>query len=182
MLLDLQGLLACQPFANDVCPTKGDGQQRHQLLQPLRMGEMSLFQAKASTLQAGEERLDLPEPRVVRKRRLCLARCDHNHILTRRETQPADKQRQPPDNLGTLNNQWLLDTLRAKQPPDGNHLAAPVCNFRVFTHLDAEVHFSRAQPREPVTAYKLPVCTKISNRPITKDAPSRASVNNSSSA
>src|SRR5918996_4889460 len=94
MLLDLQGLLECQPLADDMRPAEGNRQQRDQFLQPLRMQKMSLLKAKAPTLQAREERFDLPAARVVRKRRLCAAWRDHDHVLARREAHATDKQRQ----------------------------------------------------------------------------------------
>src|SRR5215210_7698864 len=102
MLLDLQGLLMGQPFANDVCPAKGKGQQRHQLLQPLRMRDVGLFQAKAATLQTRKERLDLPAPGVVRKRRQSPSWRNHNHVFARREPHPTNEQWQSPDDSRLL--------------------------------------------------------------------------------
>src|SRR5947209_2724227 len=171
VLLDLQGLLACQPFTDDVRPAEGEGQQRDQLLQPLGMNNVCLFKAKATTLQAREERFNLPAAGVVRKRRVGRARRDHDHVLTRRKTQPTDKQRQPPDSSRTFKHEWLSNALRAKQARDRNHLAAPVSHTSVLTHPDAKVHPLRAQPLEPLTPDKLTVCTEIRDRVITKDAP-----------
>ena len=171
MLLDLQGLLACQPLADDVRPAESEGQQRNQFLQAFGMNNVRLFQAKAPTLQAREERFNLPAALVVRKRRKCLAWRNHDHVFARRETQPTDKQRQAPDRACAFNDQGFADPLRTEQAPNINQLSTPVCDHSVFTNPDAEVYRLRAQPREPITAHKLPVCTKISNRLITEDAP-----------
>src|SRR5579885_272487 len=171
VLLDLQGLLARQPFANDVCPAESKRQQCDQLLQPLGVGDMSLFQTKAPTLQTREEGFNLPAPSVVRKRRLGEAWRDHDHVLARRETHATNEQGQAPDHSRPLNDEWLSNALMTEQTMDRNLLSTPVCNFRVLTHPDAEVHINRAQPREPILADKLPVRAQIRDRAITEDAP-----------
>src|SRR2546421_5750065 len=93
VLLDLQGLLACQPFTDDVRPAEGEGQQRDQLLQPLGMNNVCLFKAKATTLQAREERFNLPAAGVVRKRPVGRARRGHRHLITPPKTQTPRKKR-----------------------------------------------------------------------------------------
>src|SRR5205085_5278600 len=157
MLLDLQRLTACQPFTDDVCPAERERQQCHQLLEPVGIGDMRLFQAKASTLQTTKQRLDLPTARVIRKGLRGKAGRDHDHVLARRKPRPTNKQRQPPEGAGAFDDQRFIDASRAEQPPSTDQLPAPILNFRVLPHPDAEIDALRAQPREPITAYKLPI-------------------------
>ena len=140
MLLDLQGLKAYQPFTNDVCPAERERQQCHQLLEPVGIGDLRLFQAEASTLQTTKQRLDLPTARVIGKGLRGKARCDHNHILARGKPHATNKQRQPPERAGPRADQCFADALRAEQPPSTDQLSAAILNFRVLPHPDAKIN------------------------------------------
>src|SRR3954471_2688772 len=129
MLLDLQRLLLCQPFTDDMRPAKGERQKCDQLLEPLRMHKMSLFQPEAATLQAAKESFDLPAARVIFHRSRSRTRRDHDDVFARRQAQPSNKERQAPDRADLRDDQRVPDTLRAQQPPDLNGLSAPVLDF-----------------------------------------------------
>jgi len=59
MFLDLDWIGACQPFTDDVRPTKSQSQQSHKFLKSLFLRDMCFFQTKAPTLQATEQCFDV---------------------------------------------------------------------------------------------------------------------------
>src|SRR5215208_6147488 len=117
MLLDLQRLLVRQPFAREVRPAEGQCQQPHQLTQPLGIGDVRRLQAEAARLEAAEERLDLPPPRVVLKQRLGLVGRTHDDVLAVRAPQPRHEQLLPQEPPRPLEQDGAAYALRAEQLP-----------------------------------------------------------------
>src|SRR5215207_8158775 len=88
VLLDPQRLVPRQPLADHYRPAEGERQERHQLLQPLGVGDMRLLQAEAARLEAPEQSLDLPPPAVIGERVGGDARRGDYDVLAARESQP----------------------------------------------------------------------------------------------
>ena len=164
MLLDLQRLLARQPFAREVRPAEGQREQRHQFAQPLGLGDVRLFEAEAARLQTREQRLDLPPPRVVLKQRLGLVRRTDDDVVAVTAPQPRDEQLLPQQPPCPLEQDGAAYALRAEEPTRLHALPAPVRDLGVGSHLDAERKALPAQVREPPQADELPVGAQVSNR------------------
>src|SRR5437868_4085335 len=60
MLLGLERLLLAQPLAHNMRPTKCQRQQGDQFLQALWLKHVRFFKPEAATLQAPEQRFNLP--------------------------------------------------------------------------------------------------------------------------
>src|ERR1051326_2427094 len=117
VLLDLQRLVPRQPPAPEGRPAEGQRQQRYQLPQPFGVGDVRRLQAEAPRLEAGEERLDLPPPRVVLKQRLGLVGRTHDDVLAVRAPQPRHEQLLPQQPPCALEQDGAASSLRAEEVP-----------------------------------------------------------------
>src|SRR5436305_10409043 len=131
MLLERQGLLRAQPLAGDVRPAEGERDERQQLLQPLRLGDVRGFQTEAARLEAAEQRLDLPSLRVVCKGGRDFPLRDDDHILATGQPHPRDMPSLAPDDSRSPKRLTVPDAAVAEQLPGRNRQPAPVGDLRV---------------------------------------------------
>src|SRR5436853_2569992 len=97
MLLRLQGLLLAQPLADNVRPTKRQRQQGKQFLQALRLDDVRFLKPEAATLQASEQRFNLPSLRILSNRLGRIFRRNDDQIFATSKPHPTYPQGQPPD-------------------------------------------------------------------------------------
>src|SRR5437660_1958742 len=157
MLLDFQGLLSTQPFADDMRPAEGERQQRQQLLEPLGVGDVRLFQTEAARLQAPEQRLDFPPPRIIGDGALSLALRDDDQILPTRQAHPADMPALSPEQARADEHQRLIKPAMPEQPTGLHCAPAGVGDQGVRAHPDATRDTFAPQVREPYFANKFAV-------------------------
>src|SRR5436305_5321643 len=155
MLLDFEGFLLAQPFADDVRPTKRQRQQGDQLLQTFRLDHVGFFKPEAATLQTTEQRLDFPSLRIVFYRTGGVSRRHHNQIFAAGQTHSRNRQLQPPDAAALLDDQRFSDCLPAKQSPRRHQLSPPVGDLRVLANANAKRDMVINQTLEPDFANKL---------------------------
>src|SRR5215212_6666438 len=117
VLLDLQRLLVRQPFAREVRPAEGQCEERHQFAQPLGFGDVRRFEAEAARLEAAEEGLNLPPPRVLFQECLGLVRRTHDDVLAVGAPQPRHEQLLPEEPPRALEQDGPAYALRAEQAP-----------------------------------------------------------------
>src|SRR5215207_8447404 len=90
MLLDLQRLVLCQPFSDDVRPAERERQQRQQFLEPLGVGDVRLLKTEAASFQTPEQGLNFPPPGIVGDSSLTLTLRDDDQVFPTRQAHPTD--------------------------------------------------------------------------------------------
>lgn len=146
MLLHLQRLLLAQPLSDDVCPTKGQRQQRDQLLQSLWLNDVRFLKPESSTLQTAEQGFYLPSFRVLLYRLGRILRPNKDQVFSVRKPHPTDPQLKPPDSSSLLEDQRLIQWQSSKQPSGFNQLSSPIGYLSVVTNSDAEIYPLSNQP------------------------------------
>src|ERR1044072_5564680 len=164
MLLDLQWLLSRPPFAREVRPAEGKGEEPHQFAQPVSISDVGRLQAEAARLQAPEQCLDLPAARVIFQQRGRGVRRTDDDVLAVGAPQPRHEQLLPQQPPRATQQDGAASSLRAEQVARLHAPPAPVRDLRVGSHADAEREARAAQVREPTQADELPVRAEVTER------------------
>ena len=109
VFLDVQRFLLGQPHPHRMGPTEGQCQDHQQFAEPVRSGQMGLFQAKAPTFQTAEEGFNSPSASVIRHDGGGKLGREHQQIVAIREAETAEIQRVAPDRAGLLQEQGLAE-------------------------------------------------------------------------
>src|SRR5947209_6598007 len=156
MLFDLQRDHACQLLPRQISPT--EGQQSHQLSQPLSVRHVRRFQTKTSGLQATEQSFNSPSARIISKQQSGFLRADDNHILA--ITAPQDHHKQPlPQDLARPREQDGDACLLCTEQIPGRYplRVARVLHQQILFQSQAKPNALSTQKGQPIHSDKLSV-------------------------
>ena len=163
MLLEFERLLLMEPFADSMTPTEGQRQQSDQPAEPFRVSQVRLLQAKASGLERGKERFNLPPTGVLLDRIFTRRRGDQDQILTAPQVATAKVPLVAPHPARLSDDQRLIDPRGAEELPDRDKLAPSVGHLKVLPQAEVEVDLVLSQPGEPLGADEFPVGQQASD-------------------
>jgi hypothetical protein len=168
--LDRYRLGLTYPFSYFMRPAKGQRQQRHHLLQPLRISQPRLLQAESSFLKTPEQCLDLPPPGVLFYSVLGRFGACHDQVFSTSKLHPRYVQVLPygPPHPFKLNG--FTYSIPRKQPRGSHHLPARVADERVGSHSYPKINPVVCQITDPFLGDKLSISAQKVNRSEAKQA------------
>lgn len=157
MRLERNRVQCVLPLSDGMCPDESNRQESQEFPDLHRIGHVRVFEAKASRLEAAEERLDLPSLEVGLDGIGAWDVAHDNHVLVRK-TGAGKEEPHPADDACVVERAHLSLGQSPEQIADVVLLAA--WETEVLPDADAERDLLFLEPGKPCMPHELPISEK----------------------